>query len=572
MDRRSARRAPRLVAAGMTATALAVGNLVLTAQPAAAAVTASFTAGGLSVIADSLDNVITVSRNPAGQILVNGGAVAVAGGSPTVANVTLIRVFGLGGNDVLTLSETNGALPRADLFGGSGNDALTGGSSNDQLFGEAGNDTLAGRGGVDFLFGGTENDTLTGGDADDQVFGQAGNDRMVWNPGDDTDLNEGAAGTDTAEVNGGNGAEQFTVSANGIRVRLDRVAPAPFSIDVGTTENVVINANGGDDVVHGGGGLAALTRLTVDGGAGNDDLRGSDGIDILLGGDGRDAVDGGDGDDVAFLGAGDDEFAWNPGDDDDVVEGQDGIDRLQFTGGNAGESVDLSANGGRVRLFRDVANVLMDLSDLERVTFQALGGADRITVGDLSGTDLTDVVTDLAGASGQPDGAADDVRVRGTSGDDVVQVEGSGAQQAVIGLAARVSVVGAELGADDRLLLDTLSGDDVVEGSTLSAPAALVADGGAGNDVLIGGGGDDVLSGGAGDDVLIGGLGQDVLDGGAGDNVLLGGETIINGRVVSRKWLAQNARTVDGSTEIDLGRKRLIVRGIPLDALQRTVG
>src|SRR2546430_10661886 len=28
------------------------------------------------------------------------------------------------------------------------------------------------------------------GDADDQGFGQSGNDRMVWNPGDDTDLNE----------------------------------------------------------------------------------------------------------------------------------------------------------------------------------------------------------------------------------------------------------------------------------------------------------------------------------------------------------------------------------------------
>jgi hypothetical protein len=29
---------------------------------------------------------------------------------------------------------------------------------------------------------------------------------------------------------------------------------------------------------------------------------------------------------------------------------------------------------------------------------------------------------------------------------------------------------------------------------------------------------------------------------------------------------------VNGSTEVALGRKRLVVRGIPLDALQRTVG
>ena len=97
------------------------------------------------------------------------------------------------------------------------------------LFGQAGNDTLLGKGGFDFLFGGADNDSLTGGDADDQVFGEAGNDRMIWNPGDDTDLNEGGAGTDTVEVNGGNGAEVFTTTANGTRVRFDRLNPAPFS-------------------------------------------------------------------------------------------------------------------------------------------------------------------------------------------------------------------------------------------------------------------------------------------------------------------------------------------------------
>ncbi len=223
--------ARRLLAGG----ALAVGIIAATSAPAHAAVTATFANGQLSVSGDSLDNNITVSRNAAGQILVNGGAVAVIGGTPTVANTSLIRVFGLGGNDVLTISETNGALPAANLFGSSGNDVLTGGSGGDQLFGESGNDTLLGKGGFDLLFGGNDNDTLTGGDADDQVFGQSGNDRMIWNPGDDTDLNEGASGTDTVEVNGGNGAEVFSATANGTRVRFDRVNRAPFAIDIGTS-------------------------------------------------------------------------------------------------------------------------------------------------------------------------------------------------------------------------------------------------------------------------------------------------------------------------------------------------
>src|SRR3954451_10095013 len=268
------------------------------------AVTATFSNGVLTELGDALDNTITTSRDAAGQLLVNGGAVSVVGGTPTVANTALIQVFGQGGNDTLSLSEVNGALPAANLFGGAGNDVLTGGSGTDLLFGQAGNDTLLGKGGNDSLFGGADNDTLTGGDGDDQVFGEAGNDRMIWNPGEDTDLNEGGDGTDTVEVNGGNGAEQFTATANGTRVRFDRVTPAPFSIDIGTSENLVLNANGGDDSFSAGGNLAPLIKLTVDGGTGNDALLGSNGAYVLLGGDGNDLVDGNQGNDVGFLGAG----------------------------------------------------------------------------------------------------------------------------------------------------------------------------------------------------------------------------------------------------------------------------
>src|SRR5499426_290306 len=210
------------------------------------AIKASFspTAGLLSVFGDNLDDTIVMSRDAAGQILINGGAVPIAGGQATVANTATIQVFGQGGNDTITLDESNGALPSAQLFGGAGNDVLTGGSGADLLFGGAGNDTLFGKGGNDLLFGGAGNDTLIGGDGDDQVFGEGGNDRMIWNPGDDSDLFEGGDGTDTAEVNGGNASETFTIVANGSRVRFDRVSPAPFSLDIGTTENLVLNGAG----------------------------------------------------------------------------------------------------------------------------------------------------------------------------------------------------------------------------------------------------------------------------------------------------------------------------------------
>src|SRR3954447_25637527 len=332
-------------------------------------VTSSFDAasGTLTVFGDALDNNATLSRDAAGTILVNGGAIGVVGGPATVANTALMQVFGQSGNDTITLSEANGALPHANLFGGFGNDVLTGGSGADLIFGQDDNDILLGKQGNDQLFGGNGNDTLTGGDGDDQVFGEAGNDRMIWNPGDDTDLFEGGDGTDTAEVNGGNGAETFTATANGTRVRFDRVTPSPFSLDIGTTETLVLNMNGGDDVFSAAGNLSALISLTIDGGTGNDTIAGGNGNDLLLGGDGNDRIDGNQGSDVALLGAGNDGFVWDPGDGSDIVEGQDGYDALAFNGANVGENIALSANGARALLTRDVASITMDLNGMDVV-------------------------------------------------------------------------------------------------------------------------------------------------------------------------------------------------------------
>src|SRR3954451_8304330 len=88
------------------------------------AVTAAFVpaTGVLSVVGDELDNNITISRNAGGRILVNGGAIATGGGTPTAANASLISVSGLGGNDVILLNQANGALPAAQVLGGDGTD------------------------------------------------------------------------------------------------------------------------------------------------------------------------------------------------------------------------------------------------------------------------------------------------------------------------------------------------------------------------------------------------------------------------------------------------------------------
>ncbi|HEY7247711.1 MAG TPA: calcium-binding protein [Xanthobacteraceae bacterium] len=487
---------------------------------------ASFSPGSalLSVQGDDADDTITVSRDAAGRILINGGAVSITGGTPTVANTAMIQVFAQGGNDTITLDEANGALPPAQLFGGAGNDVLTAGSGADQLFGGAGNDTLLGKGGDDLLFGGAGNDVLTGGAGNDQVFGEAGNDRMIWNPGDGSDLFEGGDGNDTAEVNGGNGSEVFTITANGSRVRFDRLDPAPFSLDIGTTENLVLHANGGDDVITAGNGLAGLINLTLDGGAGNDAITGGDGNDTLIGGDGDDIVTGGRGNDTAQLGTGDDTFIWNPGDGSDVVDGQDGTDTLVFNGANVNESMSISANHGRVKLTRDVGNVSMDLDSIEQIQINARGGTDSIVLGDLSGTGVTQVAIDLAGTpgTGVGDGQTDTVTVNGTSGKDLISLTNSDvARVFVTGLAEEVTIDGADPDSDS-LVINGLGGDDTIDASFLSADwIKLTIDGGAGNDTITGSQGADLLLGGDGSDTVIGGRGDDVALLGNGNDTFI---------------------------------------------------
>jgi hypothetical protein len=175
------------------------------------------------------------------------------------------------------------------------------------------------------------------------------------------------------------------------------------------------------------------------------------------------------------MGSGNDTFVWNPGDGSDTVEGQGGHDTLDFNGSNAPEKIDVSANGSRVRLFRDVANVTMDLNGIEGLNVAALGSADTITVDDLTGTDVRNASVNLSGtpSSGIGDGAADTVIENGTTGADRVHVTRSGAQVLSTGLVPKLSISGSEP-ALDTLQVNTLDGTDRVtvdpEVSQLIAP------------------------------------------------------------------------------------------------------
>jgi Ca2+-binding RTX toxin-like protein len=339
--------------------------------------------------------------------------------------------------------------------------------------------------------------------------------------GDRLDLDLAADGrADTVTVSGGEGADAFGLTGDG---------QGGAAVAQGSTLLDVQHADAGDQLrVQGLGGpdqlnAAALPALplalVLDGGDGDDVVLGGQGADTLIGGDGADLVDGNLGQDVAFLGTGDDVFQWDPGDSSDLVEGQDGADRIQFNASNASEDVELSANGSRLRLTRSIAAVLLDAAGVERVDVRLLGGADTLKVDDLAGTDVTSVNGDLAAFDGTGDGSADRVVVEGTEGDDALSLGGDAGGIAINGGAVAVGATGAEPGTD-LVQVDALGGADAVEGSGLVG-VGLVAFGGEGDDVLIGGTGADSLFGEGGDDVLLGGPGVDLLDGGTGDNIVI---------------------------------------------------
>jgi Ca2+-binding RTX toxin-like protein len=425
---------------------------------------------------------------------------------------------------------------RTRIAGGDGNDTLLGGLGSEQFVGGAGNDLIDGNGGADTADLGSGDDRFVWdpGDGSDTIEGRDGSDTMVFNGADaaervsllangnrlrflrDANVTMDTAGVETVDFNALGGSDVVSVDdlsgTDVSAVNVDLAGTLGGTSGDGQPDRVTVNATNGDDRisvngnasgvtaaglhtevairhqestdeldVHGLGGndaisataLAAQTiALTLDGGADNDTLAGGQGIETLIGGDGNDTADGNGGNDAALLGAGDDTFVWDPGDGSDTIEGGDGSDTMVFNGANANEQVDLSANGNRLRFFRTQANITMDTAGVETVDFNALGGADLVTVNDLSGTDVRAVNVDLAGTLGgtSGDGQPDRMVLNSTNGDDTIRVNGDAGGVRVKGLAPAVEILHPEA-ANDRLEINTLAGNDTVDSGGLAAGA-----------------------------------------------------------------------------------------------------
>jgi Ca2+-binding RTX toxin-like protein len=357
---------------------------------------------------------------------------------------------------------------------------------------------------------------------------------------------------------GGNGSAEFTFRRSAFNRVVVRGASGADTLSINERNGVFTNTE--------------ATRLFGD--TGNDRLRSGSSAERLFGGSSNDSIDGNGGADVALMGAGDDTFDWDPGDGSDVVEGQDGADTLRFNGAGVAENFDVSTNGERVKFFRDLANITMDLNDTEFIDVQALGGNDNAVLNDTTGTDLKSVALDLEATigGGRGDGAADSVTVNGTNDADDIQVTANGSGVLVTGTPPTVQIDHSEA-ANDKLTVNGLGGADTITGGDgLAALIQLVINGGTEVDLLAGGDGNDRIVGQQQNDSMFGGAGNDTLVWNPGDaNDLVEGQagndtmefngagadedfeaSAVAGRLLFTRNLGNIVMDVDGTETVDL--------------------
>jgi Ca2+-binding RTX toxin-like protein len=463
----------------------------------------------VQIISDNGADTITVSRSNAGEILLNGTQVSNA----TVSNTRLISINSGGGQDKITINQTNGPF-EPGLGGETGireiEFNIDGSGGGDQL-------TIIGQASDDIIALGTKGINLNGDDDVDVTLANIG---MI--------VVDGRAGYDDINAKG------------------DAVVGTAFSLPLdlrGGEGNDTLNGGNGDDVLNGGNG--------------NDNLFGNDGNDTLRGGNGKDQLFGGAGVDSLFGQADNDALDGGSG-FNNTLNGGSGIDNVVFQ-----PSLISLAERFQINVLRDPAtNTLLGFisspsgnQNIIDSTMEA-SGIEGLTV--LSGVN-DDVInlSSLTLADAQALGLVS-IFVVGNGGND--RILGSGANDQILGGVGDDEIFGN--GGNDNLFGG--SGNDRLLG-------------GNGNDSLAGGAGDDTLLGQNGDDLLFSNEGNDTVNGGAGSDRLildtlleqqLNQKFLSADRIAATGNLVSESRLLDGSLVVRTeatGIESLVVFGSSQD-------
>lgn len=190
----------------------------------------------------------------------------------------------------------------------------------------------------------------------------------------------------------------------------------------------------------------------------NNSLVGTDFVDTMDGKEGNDTLRGNRGNDIMIGGSGNDLFFWNEGDGSDLMAGDSGFDTVQASGASiASERFFLSFSNDLFLTRTDTApipsvnNITLQMSSIEDIFVAGVEGNDQLIIGNLTGSSLQ-----------------------------------------------KISFSGG-------------NGNDLLDGRTSGVKFA--ANGGSGNDVMLGGAASDELIGGFNSDALFGFSGNDTLTG-----------------------------------------------------------
>lgn len=305
---------------------------------------------------------------------------------------------------------------------------------------------------------------------------------------------------------------------------------------------------------------AAVTKIVVNGNAGNDELKlaigaehgialpatlnGGDGNDRLLGGDGNDVMNGGNGNDFMNGGPkGKDNFNGGAGRD---VAAYDGRTSALFLSNN-GVADDGAAGEGD--------NIATDVEDIT-----GGNGADSIT-----GSSGNNALKGNGGNDTMNGGGGND-NLRGDDGNDVLN--GGDANDVLVGgRGADVFNGGAGIDTADyhdaksplSITLNGVNDDGAIGDATRPAEKDNVKGdvenitGGAGPDKITGNGSANRLIGGPGNDTIRGGGGNDTITGGPGLDQLFGdaGNDLLHGKDNTNETL--NGGDGDDSSSNDAG-------------------
>jgi Ca2+-binding RTX toxin-like protein len=226
----------------------------------------------------------------------------------------------------------------------------------------------------------------------------------------------------------------------------------------GVVRSIQVNGGGGNDTIRIADGPLAFTRTrptTLDGGNGNDTLRGGKGSETLRGRAGSDTV------------------TWSVGQGNDQVEGGTGSDTVRAVGRAVADTFALSKQTTRARIAVTGGGSTRSLG-VEALVVQAGGGADTVTAGTLAGLGVNEVTLNAGGGT-------DVTTFNGTAAADALSVTGPAVGTrtvtGTVGLSP-VSVLGSE-----SLTVNGGGDADVLTAPPLAEPVSY--DGGPGADTLI---------------------------------------------------------------------------------------